>query len=148
MKFLARVPFWAWLLVLTVLCYAVRNPWGVSYMHMVGSGDVSGSTKLLLGVLLVIIFGIFIKATVSSLGRVGLTLYCILIAVIIYFLADHNMLKAENIGILGNLAPFLIALLLAVGSQGAKIYRAITGTGQVHIDGDVSHDNDIQDMDH
>ena len=148
MKFLARVPFWAWLLVLTVLCYAVWNPWGVSYMHMVGDGDVSGSTKLLLGVLLIIIFGIFIKATVSSLGRVGLTLYCILIAVIIYFLADHNMLKAENIGILGNLAPFLIALLLAVGSQGAKIYRAITGTGQVHIDGDVSHDNDIQDMDH
>ena len=148
MKFLARVPFWAWLLILTVLCYAVWNPWGYSYIHMLRNGEVSGSTLLLLGVLLIIIFGIFIKATVSSLGRVGLSLYLILIAVVIYFLADHDMLKAENIGVLGNLAPFLAALLLAIGSQGAKIYRAITGTGQVHIDGDVSHDNDIQDLDH
>ena len=115
---------------------------------MLRNGEVSGSTLLLLGVLLIIIFGIFIKATVSSLGRVGLSLYLILIAVVIYFLADHDMLKAENIGVLGNLAPFLAALLLAIGSQGAKIYRAITGTGQVHIDGDVSHDNDIQDLDH
>ena len=35
------------------------------------------------------------------------------------------------------------ALLLAIGSQGAKIYRAITGTGQVHIDGEVSHEQDL-----
>ena len=147
MKFLARVPFWAWLLVLTFLCYAVWNPWKYSYVHMLGS-DASGSTKLLLGVLLVIIFGIFIKATFSSLGRVGLTLYLILIAVVIYFLADHDMLKKDNIGTLGNLAPFLFALLLAIGSQGAKIYRAITGTGQVHIDGDVSHEAEIDDLDH
>jgi hypothetical protein len=148
MKFLARVPFWAWLLVLTFLCYAVWNPSDYCYYHMVKSTDVSGSTKLLLGVLLVIIFGIFIKATFSSLGRVGLGLYLLLIAVIIYFLADHDMLKADNIGTLGNLAPFLFALLLAIGSQGAKIYRAITGTGQVHIDGDVSHEAEIDDLDH
>lgn len=143
MKTIARIPFWIWLLILTVLCYAVWNPWGVSFFHMIIGDNAAGSTKFLIGVILFIVFGIFGKATASSLGKWGLILYAILVGSVLFFLYDHDVLNKENAGTLKFIAPFLVALLLAVGSQGAKIYRAITGTGQVHIDGEVSHDQDI-----
>lgn len=148
MKSISRIPFWLWLLILTILCYAVWNPSGHSFFHMLIGDQAAGSTKLLLGIILIIIFGIFGKATASSLGKWGLILYAVLVGAVLFFLYDHDVLNKDNAGSLKYIAPFLVALLLAVGSQGAKIYRAITGTGQVHIDGEVSHEQDIDLEDH
>ena len=143
MKVIARIPFYLWLLILTVLCYAVWNPWKLSFFHMIIGDNAAGSTKLLIGVILFIVFGIFGKATASSLGKWGLGLYALLVGAVLFFLYDHDVLNKDNAGTLKYVAPFLVALLLAIGSQGAKIYRAITGTGQVHIDGEVSHEQDL-----
>lgn len=123
---LSRFPFWGWLTLLTVLCYAVWNPWGNSISKMM-IGDAELSTKLLVGVVLVIVFGIFINATYRALGKVGLSLYLIFLGAIFYFLIDHQILDPNNLSAIKYVAPFLIALLLAIGSQGAKIYRSITG---------------------
>jgi len=143
MKTLSRIPFWLWLLILTVLCYAVWNPSGVSVYHMLIGDEAAGSTKLLVGVVFFIIFGLFSNATYRALGKWGLTLYLVLVGSVLYFLYEHGMLGQENVGLLKDVAPFLIALLLAVGSQGANIYRAITGRVVVE-DADTVHPDDHQ----
>jgi hypothetical protein len=127
MNTLSRIPFWLWLLILTALCYAVWNPSGLSVYHMLIGEGTASSTKLLITVLMFIIFGIFSNATYRALGKWGLTLYLILVGSVLYFLYDHDILNKENAGNLKYIAPFIVALLLAIGSQGAKIYRAITG---------------------
>jgi hypothetical protein len=140
MKAISRMPFWLWLVILTVLCYAVWNPSGHSIFHMM-MGDMAGSTKLLIGILLVIVFGLFSNATYRALGNTGLVLYLILVGSVLYFLYDHDVLNKDNAGNIKYFAPFMVALLLAVGSQGAKIYRAITGRVTVE-DKDTVHPDD------
>ena len=146
MKSLSKIPFWLWLLILTILCYAAWNPSGYSVYHMLIGDGAATSTKLLVGVVFFIIFGLFSNATYRALGKWGLTLYLVLVGSVLYFLYEHGMLKKENAGILMDVAPFMIALLLAVGSQGAKIYRAITGRVVVE-DADTVHPDDHQHSD-
>jgi hypothetical protein len=74
-----------------------------------------------------IIFFIFGSATYRALGKLGLTFYLILVGSVFYFLYDHDILNKDNWGNLKYILPFLFALLLAVGSQAPKFYRAITG---------------------
>ena len=45
MKVIARIPFYLWLLILTVLCYAVWNPWKLSFFHMI-IGDNAAKPKI------------------------------------------------------------------------------------------------------
>ena len=141
MKTLSRVPFWLWLLILTVLCYAVWNASGFSYIHMMMNPEVSGATKTLVTVIVFIIFSLFVNATYRSLGNKGLLAYLALVGATLYFLYDKQILRSDNVGVLQHVAPFLVALLLAIGSQGSKIYRAITGRVSVE-DKDTVHPDD------
>jgi hypothetical protein len=141
MKSISRIPFWIWLLILTVLCYAVWNPSGTSIYHMMLGDGASASTKILIGLIIFGVFALFSNATYRALGRSGLFFYVLFVGAVLYFLYDHDILNKDNAGSLKYVAPFIIALLLAVGSQGAKIYRAITGRVTVE-DHDTVHPDD------
>ena len=146
MKFLSRIPFWRWLLILTILCYAVWNASGFSFYHMLVGKSTAVSTKILVSIIIFIIFALFVNATYRSLGKKGLFLYLALVGATLYFLFDHNILRTDNVSILQHIAPFLVALLLAIGSQSSKMYRAITGRVAVE-DNDTVHPDDQHDMD-
>jgi hypothetical protein len=146
MKFLSRIPFWLWLLILTVLCYSVWNASGVSFYHMLFVGTSKISTKILVSIIITIVFALFISATYRSLGKKGLFAYLALVGATLYFLFDHKILKSDNVGILQHVAPFLVALLLAIGSQASKMYRAITGRVSVE-DNDTVHPDEQHDID-
>ena len=148
MKTLSRIPFWLWLLILTILCYAVWNASGFSLFHMITGDSASTSTKLLLGIITFIVMALFSNATYRALGKKGLFAYLALVCATLYFLYDHDILNKENAGVLKHFAPFLVALLLAVGSQGSKIYRAITGRISVEDRDTVHPDEQGNEEDH
>jgi hypothetical protein len=139
MKFLSRIPFWQWLLILTVLCYAVWNPFGVHLIHWMTKPGGPSPGGILISVITVMVFSLFINATYRSLGNKGLVAYLILVASTLYFL--HSIGIWDSVGALKPFVPFLIALLLAIGSQSSKIYRAITGRVSVE-DNDTVHPDD------
>ena len=147
MKTLSRIPFWLWLLILTILCYGVWNASGFSLFHMITGDSASASTKLLLGVITFLVLALFSSATYRALGQKGLIAYMALVGATLYFLWDHGVLNKENAGVLKHFAPFIVALLLAVGSQGSKIYRAITGRVSVE-DRDTVHPEDQDNEEH
>ena len=147
MKSLSRIPFWLWLIILTIFCYAVWNPSDTSVVALMKS-EAAMSTKILIGLVFAIIFALFTTASYRSLGQKGLIAYLLLIGAIFYFLFDHDVLNKDiSAGFFKYTAPFFVALLLAIGSQGSKIYRAITGRVSVE-DKDTIHPDDQNDLDH
>jgi hypothetical protein len=150
MKWLARIPFWVWLLILTVFCYLVWNPMKPDW-SLVGllKGDAQTSVKVLVSLLAFTVFGIFSNATYRALGRTGLIIYIAIIGALLWVLKDQNVIRKDNANVLVNFIPFFVALLLAIGSQSSKVYRAITGRVSVE-DPDThstDHDQDQQDVD-
>lgn len=146
MKTLSRIPFWLWLLILTIFCYGVWNPSSFSVVALM-KGDAAMSTKILIGLVFTIILALFSTASYRSLGQKGLIAYLALIGAIIYFLFDHDVLNKDNsAGFFKYTAPFFVALLLAIGSQGSKIYRAITGRVSVE-DKDTVHPDEQNELD-
>ena len=146
MKSLSRIPFWLWLIILTIFCYAVWNPSNFSVIALM-KGEAAASTKILVGLVFAIILALFTTASYRSLGQKGLIAYLALIGAIIYFLFDHDVLNEKNsAGFFKYTAPFFVALLLAIGSQGSKIYRAITGRVSVE-DKDTVHPDEHNDLD-
>jgi hypothetical protein len=68
MRFLARMPLWAWLLLITALCYATYNPTGHSLLAVVLDQRVVLPMRLLVLLVLAVIFGLIVAATYRSMG--------------------------------------------------------------------------------
>ena len=147
MKRLARIPFWLWLVMLTVFCYGVWNPIQGGQFSIVGlmKSNAALSVKFFVGLIAGTIFLFSLKTMHRTLGTGGVLTYVAIIGAILWVLADMGM-NIKNPGFWSWSAPFLVALLLAIGLQGSKIYRAITGRVSVE-DRDTVHPDETADQD-
>ena len=148
MKNLARIPFWLWLVMLTVFCYGLWNPIQGGKFSLVGLmvSDAALSLKALIGLLAGTILLISLKTMHRTLGNAGVTIYVLLIGAVVWVLKDLGV-NIKNPGFWSWAGPFFVALLLAVGLQGSKIYRAITGRVSVE-DRDTVHPDQADEQDH
>lgn len=149
MKNLARIPFWLWLTMLTVFCYGLWNPiqGGKYSVYGLMMSDAANSVKVLIGLISATILLISGKTMHRTLGNAGVVIYLLLIGAIVWVLKDLGV-NVKNAGFWAWVGPFFVALLLAIGLQGSKIYRAITGRVSVE-DRDTVHpdmmDEQVQD---
>lgn len=118
----------AWILVL-----ATYNPDGYSYIDWIFMFD-NGSLplKLLLGVVLVIGWAIYIRATKRSLGMIGIVLAIAFFATLLWLLVDWNIIPANSIRAVSYIILFIIGSLLATGMCWSHIRRRISG--QLDVD--------------
>lgn len=120
-------------LIAWILVFATYNPDGYSYIDWIFLTD-NGSLplKLLLGVVLVIGWAIYIRATRRSLGMIGIVLAIAFFATLLWLLVDWNIIPADSIRAVSYIILFIIGSLLATGMCWSHIRRRISG--QLDVD--------------
>jgi hypothetical protein len=116
------------LLAALVLVYFTFNPSGWSYFHwLTGEPQNQLVAKVFVGVILLIGWVIFIRATANSLGGVGLILAAAFFGALIWLLVDWGLLPTGSTDAVLYVAEFALAGILATGMSWSHIRRRLSG---------------------
>lgn len=123
------------LLFALLLVLSTYNPSGYSYVHWLQrmwsalpSPDVLG---IFCGVVLLIGWVIFTRATSRSLGIIGIGLASAFFATLTWLLVDWQWIPADNPDVLIYIALFMFAAVLAVGMSWSHVRRRLSGQADV-----------------
>ena len=130
-SFLIRVLF------ALVLVFATYNPMEGSYYHwalrpLLEDPGAFTILKALVGVALLIGWGVFLGATFKSLGTVGTIMLAVLFALFIWLLIDKGWISLDEPNTMSWLVLFALSGVLAAGISWSHIRRRLTG--QVDVD--------------
>ena len=110
-----------------VLVFGTYNPTSFSWISWVLEPENAfGPVEALVGVVLLIAWVIYVRATFRSIGWLGLALGAALFACLIWLLVDFGLLSLESTGALTWLSLILVSMLLAVGMSWSHIRRRLT----------------------
>ncbi|MCG6967699.1 MAG: DUF6524 family protein [Chromatiaceae bacterium] len=127
MSFLAR------LIGAMVLVFATYNPSGYSYFHWVkDSMHDFGPLVAFAGVVLLIGWVMFLRATARSLGMLGILLAAGFFGTLLWLVIDRGWLDADNLKVITYLVLVLLSAILATGMSWSHIRRKLTG--QIDVD--------------
>lgn len=117
-------------LLLVLLSY---NPSGYSFFHWVHK-SLSHITPYIViaGLILLIGWGVYVKATLNSLGILGITILAALFASLVWLFIYWGFLSVDNISAMAWVIEVLLAALLAVGMCWSHFTRRMSG--QVDVD--------------
>ena len=124
-----------WLVAL-VLVFATFNPTDYSYYRWVAGTDAgmaagmdgdSLALKALAGVVLVILYVIYLRATWRSIGPIGLTLATAFLGALIWVTIDLGLLNLEQPTIITWVLLFALATILAIGISWSHVRRRVSG---------------------
>lgn len=116
-----------------VLVFGTYNPTNYSYVSWVFSAGASfGPIMAIVGIVLLIAWIIYLRATFLSMGWLGIVLGGLFFAAIIWLLIDLGWLSLSADGSLTWVVLVLLSLILAVGMSWSHIRRRLTG--QVDVD--------------
>ena len=120
--FLAR-----WLFAVS-LVFGTYNPSGYSYINWAFTEiEAFGPVMALTGVALLIAWIIFLRATLLSLGWLGISLGAAFFACLIWLLVDVGLLSLDSTGAMTWVVLLLLSLILATGMSWSHIRRRLTG---------------------
>ncbi|MDT8405469.1 DUF6524 family protein [Sulfuriflexus sp.] len=122
-----------------LIVFLSYNPEGYSYYHW-GVENFFPFTplKLIAGILLVIGWVIFVRATLRSLGTVGLVLVTGLCGAILWLMIDSGWTSEDSLRFYTYAGLIIITVLLTVGMSWSHIRRNLSG--QYDMD-DVDNDD-------
>lgn len=121
-SFFAR---WIFAIALVLGTY---NPSDYSYASWVVTQSSSfGPIMALIGVILLIGWVVFLRATMMSLGVLGILLGGALFACIIWWLIDMGVLSPDTSGALTWIILLVLSFILAAGMSWSHIRRRLTG---------------------
>lgn len=122
---------WRWAIAL-VLVFVTFNPTGSSYLHWVmGNLEEQLPYKALAGLVLLVVYVIFLRATFRSIGVVGISLIAAVFAAIVWVLADQQILDVANQQILTWIVLTAIATVMGIGVSWSHVRRRIAGQADV-----------------
>lgn len=121
--------FWLRALFALVLVSATYNPLGYSLSHLVlDRGDAMPMSMLaLFAVVLLIGWVIYLRATLRSLGVIGLILAGGVFGTLIWVMFDFGILNFENPGVLSWIGIVVVSLILAIGMSWSHVRRRMSG---------------------
>jgi len=116
-----------------VVVLGTYNPSGHSYyhwgiVHMLPFDPV----KVVVGILLLIGWVIFVRATMRSLGGVGLILVSALCAALLWLVIDWGLIPKDSIMAVTYSVLMIISIVLTVGMSWSHVRRRLSG--QVDMD--------------
>lgn len=119
-------------LLLVLLSY---NPSGYSYFHWLYSSlDVITPYVVIAGLVLLIGWGTYIKATLNSLGLLGVVILAALLGCLVWLFIYWGWLSMDDVSALAWIVEVLLAALLTVGMCWSHLTRRMSG--QVDVDAD------------
>ena len=115
-------------LVAIVLVFATYNPDEWSYYHWVRDNlQEALPLKLFAGVVLLIGWTIFIRATLRSLGALGLLLAIAFFGTLIWLIVDYGLVPADSARALTYISMVILCGVLATGMSWSHIRRRLSG---------------------
>ena len=119
-----------------ILVYATYNPSGYSFYDWAREalfGDAINITPplALTGVVLLIGWAIYIRATLRSLGVIGLSLALAFFGTLIWWMVDIGLLGIDSVSIFAYVILFILAAILATGMSWSHIRRRMSGQADV-----------------
>ena len=136
MKQLTPKGFLVRLILAIIVVGLTMNPTKYNYVSwlILGFSPLKG----FLGVILLIAWAIYIRATLRSLGALGLSLVLIFFIFLIWMLVDSNILTFGRNGTFVWVLDIVIAFILAIGMSWSHIRRRMSGQVDNTHDADVS----------
>lgn len=122
-----------------VLVFASYNP-SYSYFHWFRDMRIGGIDPLVIftGIILLIGWTIFLRATIRSLGAFGLTLAFAFFGTFIWMLIYWNLVSVDSIKTMVYLIEVVLVGVLGTGISWSHIRRRMTGQVDVdEVEGDV-----------
>lgn len=124
--------------VALLLVFCTYNPYGKSYFHwlkayLYPASDASTSLPLLVlaGIVLVIGWTVYLRATMRSLGIFGLALAVAFFGALLWLAIDFNIVSLENTKLVITLILVIFAGVIATGITWSHLRRRITGQTDV-----------------
>ncbi|MCK5697447.1 MAG: hypothetical protein KAI02_04740 [Gammaproteobacteria bacterium] len=123
------------------LVLATYNPSGYSFYHWILKGIELGFEPLmaLAGITLLIGWVVYIKATMDSLGIIGLILAFAFFGTLIWLVIDFGLIPIDNFQVITYIGLVLLSLILAIGMSWSHISRQMSG----QVDVDASDDDTL-----
>lgn len=116
-----------------IIVFATFNPFGYSYYHwLMASFENFTPYVLLAGIVLLIGWTIYVRATLRSLGPIGLVLAFAFFGTLIWVVFDLGLFDKDSIKAVTTLVLLLFSLVLATGMSWSHIRRRLSG--QVDMD--------------
>lgn len=113
-----------------VLC--TYNPSGHSYFHWVYQEFQLTPYVALAGLVLLIGWGVYLKATFNSLGAVGVLASAAVLGCLLWMTVYWGWLALDNVSALSWAVEVLVAMLLTVGMCWSFLTRRMSG--QIDVD--------------
>lgn len=111
-----------------IVVFATYNPEQVSYYHWALEPLPEFTVlKAFVGVILLIGWIILIRATIGSLGIIGIMLATAFFGLGIWLIIDVAGLSADNIRMISYLVEIMLASVLSIGVSWSHIRRRISG---------------------
>lgn len=116
------------LLFAILLVSITYNPEGYSYYHWIFHHDpMISAPKVFAGVVLIIGWTIYLRATFRSLGPLGLALVIALFASLIWLLVDMGWVPIDSVRAVSYIVMFVMSMALAIGISWSHLRRRISG---------------------
>ncbi|MFK8047588.1 MAG: DUF6524 family protein [Halioglobus sp.] len=126
-EFSAGSFFGRWIFAL-ILVFGTYNPTDYSFVSWIMSDGFEFAPVIaVVGILLLIGWTIFLRATLLSLGVIGIALGLALFGAIVWMMVDFGLIDMEATGVLTYVALVLLSLILAIGMSWSHIRRRLTG---------------------
>jgi len=116
------------MLAAVFIVFATFNPTGHSYAHWVAQSFPKVSAiQVVAGIVLLMLWVVFVVATLRSIGRIGVLLVAALFAALTWLAFSMGWLAMTQKSAIGWIALFALAFTLAIGSSWSFINRRLFG---------------------
>lgn len=111
-----------------ILVFATYNPFETSFFHWIKDNWSEPTPYMALaGIVLVIGWTIFLRATLRSLGIIGLGLAAAFFGILLWLVMDLGWVSRDNTKVFGTVIEVLFACVLATGMSWSHIRRRMSG---------------------
>lgn len=116
-----------WLLAMFVVL-ATYNPSGYSFWHWIeASGLHEASVKMLAGLALLLLLIIYVRATIRSIGPIGIGLVTALLGSMAWLLSDLQVIDLGRPVVMQTVILVMLATLLSIGLCWSHIRNRLSG---------------------
>lgn len=126
-----------WLLAFVLLA-VTYNPTPYNYVRWAQANwEDSTPLAVLIGLILLVIYVVFLTAVFRGIGRLGVLLILAVCAALVWVLYDYGWLSLENPSALLWVALIALSVVLAVGMYWGILWRRISGQIEVDDEGNL-----------